>query len=157
VQGTLNVLSAVARHVPAAPVLVLGSAAEYGPVAPEALPVDEDFPAAPTTFFGTSKLAQTQAARVAAAEGRLRVLGARPFNVIGPGLAAHYFAAAFAERLCQAKTASSPDELAVVNASATRDFIDVRDVAQALVQLLTRAVPPAGTLALYNVASGLET
>jgi GDP-4-dehydro-6-deoxy-D-mannose reductase len=157
VEGTLNVLAAVARHVPAAPVVLLGSAAEYGPVAPEALPVAEEHPGAPRSFFGASKLAQTQAGQAAAAEWNLSVLVVRPFNVIGPGLPRHYFAAALAERLLQAEAVGSSGEVPVVNADATRDFVDVRDVAEALLGLVTRGAPPAGTMALYNIASGRET
>jgi GDP-4-dehydro-6-deoxy-D-mannose reductase len=157
VGGTLNVLAAVARHAPAAPVALLGSAAEYGPVAPEALPVKEDHPAAPRSFFGASKLAQTEVARAAAAEWNLRVVVVRPFNVIGPGLPQHYFAASLAERLLKARAAGASEEVPVVNADATRDFVDVRDVAEALLRLLTGAVPDAGAMALYNIATGRET
>jgi nucleoside-diphosphate-sugar epimerase len=157
VGGTLNVLSAVARHAPSAPVVLLGSAAEYGAVGPEALPVNEDHPAAPRSFFGASKLAQTHAGQAAAAEWHLSVLVARPFNVIGPGLPPRYFAASVAGRLIRAKAAGTSGDVPVVNAEATRDFVDVRDVAEALVGLMTRAAPPAGTMAVYNIASGRET
>jgi GDP-4-dehydro-6-deoxy-D-mannose reductase len=157
VGGTLNVLAAVARHAPAAPVALLGSAAEYGPVAPEALPLKEDYPAVPQSFFGASKLAQTQAGQAAAAEWNLSILVVRPFNVIGPGLPPQYFAASFAERLLRAKAAGTSGDVPVVNADATRDFVDVRDVAEALVELMTRAAPCAGTMALYNIASERET
>jgi nucleoside-diphosphate-sugar epimerase len=157
VAGTLGLLGAVCRQVPAARVILLGSAAEYGPVPPIALPVGEDYPASPTSFFGASKLAQTQAAAAAANEWQLSILVARPFNVIGPGLPAHYFAAALAERLEQARLTTGEGEFPVVNAEATRDFVDVRDVAEALVRLVTHAAPPAGTSAVYNIASGQET
>jgi nucleoside-diphosphate-sugar epimerase len=81
----------------------------------------------------------------------------RPFNVIGPGLPPRYFAASFAERLIRAKAAGTSGDVPVVNADATRDFVDVRDVAEALVGLVSFAAPPAGALALYNIASGCET
>src|SRR5262249_52392082 len=97
VEGTLRLLGVVRRYVPAAPVVLIGSAAEYGPVPPKALPVREDYPAFPPSFFGASKLAQTQAAAAAAAEWQLGILVVRPFNVLGPGLPGHYFAAALAE------------------------------------------------------------
>jgi GDP-4-dehydro-6-deoxy-D-mannose reductase len=157
VEGTLAVLSAVARHTPSAPVALLGSASEYGPVDPEALPVREDYPAQPLSFFGASKLAQTQLARAAAAEWGLSVLVARPFNIIGPGLPLHYFAASFADRLLQDKAQGASGEIAVTNGSATRDFVDVRDVALALIGLVMRVTPSAGTAAVYNIASGQET
>jgi GDP-4-dehydro-6-deoxy-D-mannose reductase len=157
VGGTLNVLAALARHAPSAPVALLGSAAEYGAVAPEALPVKEDHSAVPRSFFGASKLAQTQAGQAAAAEWNLSVLVVRPFNVIGPGLPPRYFAASFAERLIRARAAGTSGEVPVANADATRDLVDVRDVADALAELMTCAAPPAGTMTLYNVASGRET
>jgi GDP-4-dehydro-6-deoxy-D-mannose reductase len=156
VSGALNVLSAVARHSLGTKVIFLGSAAEYGPVEPAALPVSEDHATAPTSFFGASKLAQTHAARAAAADWKLSVIVVRPFNLLGPGLPRHYFAAALAERLRQAQATGQSGDMPVVNAAATRDFVDVRDVVQALVQLATRAAPPAGEMALYNVASGQE-
>jgi GDP-4-dehydro-6-deoxy-D-mannose reductase len=157
VGGTLNVLSALARHAPAAPIALLGSAAEYGPIGPEALPVKEDHPAAPQSFFGASKLAQTHAGQAAAAEWNLSVVVVRPFNVIGPGLPPHYFAGALAEQLLKAKAAGACGDVPVVNADATRDFVDVRDLAEALLGLMIRAAPVAGKAAVYNVASGCET
>jgi GDP-4-dehydro-6-deoxy-D-mannose reductase len=157
VGGSLNVLAAVERHAPAAATVLFGSAAEYGPVEPAALPVGEDRPPAPRSFFGASKLAQTQAGIAAAAEWGLAVVVVRPFNVIGPGLPAHYLAAALAERLARAKAAGAGGEFPVVNAGATRDFVDVRDVAAALVALAARPVPAPGSAALYNIASGRET
>jgi GDP-4-dehydro-6-deoxy-D-mannose reductase len=157
VEGTLNVLSAVARHVPAAPVVLLGSAAEYGPVAAEALPVREDHPPEPRSFFGASKLAQTQVGLAAAAEWGLRVVVVRPFNIIGPGLPRHYFAASLAQRLFELRAAGASGDVPVVNTEATRDFVDVRDVAGALLGVMARGEPTAGTMAVYNIASGHET
>jgi GDP-4-dehydro-6-deoxy-D-mannose reductase len=157
VDGTLHLLTAVHRHVQGAVVTLLGSAAEYGLVPANALPVREDYPEAPVSFFGASKLAQTHAASVAAHEWHLRILVVRPFNVIGPGLPAHYFAAALATRLEDARIARQYGDFPVVNAEATRDLVDVRDVVEALFQLVQRAAPPAGTTDVYNVASGRET
>jgi len=119
--------------------------------------VKEDYAPAPRSFFGASKLAQTQVDQAAAAEWNLSVVVARPFNVIGPGLPPHYFAASFAQWLVKAKAPGATGDAPVVNADATRDFVDVRDVAEALLRLLTGAVPDAGTMALYNIATGRET
>jgi GDP-4-dehydro-6-deoxy-D-mannose reductase len=157
VQGTLNVLEAVARHAPAAPVVLLGSAAEYGVVPPEVLPVDEDCPPGALSFFGASKLAQTQAAQPAAVEWKIGVVVVRPFNIIGPGLPCQYFAAALAQRLLEAKATGASGDMPVANAEATRDFVDVRDVVEAISGLLTRAIPQPGELRVYNIASGRET
>jgi GDP-4-dehydro-6-deoxy-D-mannose reductase len=157
VLGTLNVLQAVARYVPAATVVLVGSAAEYGPVSPADFPIGEDQASAPTTFFGTSKLAQTELARAAAAEWSLRVITVRPFNVIGPGLPDHYFLAALATRLRHARCQGEGRSFPVSNLEATRDFIDVRDVVAALGELVLHRQPPAGQMEIFNVASGVET
>lgn len=156
VEGTLHVLAAMKRHAPKAVAVLFGSAAEYGTPPPEALPVHEETPAVPSSFFGASKLAQTQAARVVAAEWKLSVLVVRPFNVLGPGLPPYYVAAALANRLREAKATGVAGEFSVVNAEATRDFVDVRDVADAVLKLATLA-PAPGTLEVYNIASGRET
>ena len=157
VEGAFHVLSAVAKYVPDAVVMLFGSAAEYGSPPPEALPVREDYPGVPLSFFGASKLAQTEVARVAAAERGLRVLVVRPFNVLGPGLPPHYFAGALAVRLLEARAAGAAGDIPVTNADVTRDLVDVRDVVEALLGLAARAAPPPGSLAVYNVASGRET
>jgi GDP-4-dehydro-6-deoxy-D-mannose reductase len=157
VLGTINVLEAVAQHNPAAPVVLVGSAAEYGDIPADKLPVREGYPALPPSFFGASKLAQTGVARSAAAEWKLSVAVARPFNILGPGLPVHYFAAALAQRLLRARAAGEKGDVPVTNAEATRDFVDVRDVAAALKDIAVKAPPRPGTLEIYNIASGKET
>lgn len=157
VQGTLHLLVSVAEHIPAAPVLLFGSAAEYGQVEPAALPVSEDYPAAPVSFYGASKLAQTEAARVAAAEWQLRILVVRPFNIIGPGQPEHYLPRGLVRRLRCAIASGGGVAFPVANAQATRDWVDVRDVVEAAVGLMERATPPTASLRVYNIASGLET
>ncbi len=148
VQGTLNLLGAVRAHTPGAAVVLVGSAAEYGE--PAMLPTPEDAPTRPLTFYGASKLAQTHLAAACAAEWGLRVVVARLFNVIGPGLPGRYFLAALAERL----RATDGETFSVDGFGATRDFIDVRDVARALVAL--RDVAEPGRMGLANVGSGEE-
>ena len=153
-----TLLRAVRDHVPGAVVVFFGSAAEYGPVPPAELPVAESHPADPRDFFGASKLAQTQLARAAARQWNLRTLVVRPANVIGPGLGRQYLAAALAARIATLLERGDADrELAVVNAGATRDFVDARDVARAVRLLLTRARPDPGASEVYNIATGRET
>jgi nucleoside-diphosphate-sugar epimerase len=47
--------------------------------------------------------------------------------------------------------------LPVVNADATRDFVDVRDAAESLVAMTERAAPLPGKPCVFNIASGRET
>ena len=155
VTGTLNVMRAAAKASPNAVLVLVGSAAEYGVVAEERLPIDEEEPAQPASLFGASKMAQTQLALAAAVEWSLRVLVARPFNLLGPGLPEHYLAAALAKRLLQEGRTTKP--LVVANAEATRDFVDVRDAAAALVLMIEKAAPFPGGSRIFNIASGQET
>jgi GDP-4-dehydro-6-deoxy-D-mannose reductase len=155
VAGTLNVLGAAADFTPSAVLVFLGSAAEYGVVEDGDLPIREEQPTKPVSLFGASKSAQTQWALAAAAEWRLRVLVARPFNLLGPGLPERYLAAALAKRLLQEGSTTQP--LPVANADATRDFVDVRDAVDALVALTEKAAPEPGKPCVYNIATGRET
>jgi GDP-4-dehydro-6-deoxy-D-mannose reductase len=155
VTGTLNVLRAAAEFAPSAVLVFLGSAAEYGAVEDLYLPINEEHPKKPASPFGASKAAQTQWALTAAVEWQLRVIVARPFNLLGPGLPEHYLAAALATRLLREGATASP--LPVANADATRDFVDVRDAAEALVAMTERAAPLPGKPCVFNIASGRET
>jgi GDP-4-dehydro-6-deoxy-D-mannose reductase len=155
VSGTLNVLRAAVKHSPNAVVVLFGSAAEYGAVEDSNLPITEDQPTNPLTLFGASKAGQTHVALTAAAAWGLRVVVVRPFNVLGPGLPDHYLAGALTRRLLQ--SGASTESIGVANPYATRDFVDVRDVAGALVSIAERAVPSPGEPVVYNIASGIET
>ena len=155
--GASNLLAALREHCPEAVTIFFGSAAEYGPVPPEDLPVAESHRGVPAGFFGASKLAQTHLVGAAAAEWALRVLVVRPSNVVGPRLGPQYLASALAERLRGLPDDPSGRELAVVNGAATRDFVDPRDVAAAALALLENASPEPGRCDVYNIATGGET
>ena len=158
VLGAVHLITAAAELAPRSHVLLLGSAAEYGRVPAGSLPVGEDFPPAPLTYFGVSKLAQTELARVAAQVAFLRITVLRPFNVLGPGLPAAYFAGAFARALRAAIERGEAGAVPVRNAAATRDFVDVGDVAEAIIRaMLVEPAPEDAAFALLNIASGTET
>jgi GDP-4-dehydro-6-deoxy-D-mannose reductase len=153
VVGTRNVLHAVARHAPQAHVILFGSAAEYGPVCPPALPVAETHAAHPRTPYGFSKLALTHAAQELAPVLGLRVTVLRLFNVLGPGLARCYLAASLCERL---RTRLDDAPVGIHNGHWTRDFVDIADVVAAVLCVANLAMPP-GVAEVYNVATGQET
>jgi nucleoside-diphosphate-sugar epimerase len=155
--ATQHLLEVVHRYIPTAVVLLFGSAAEYGNVPPDLLPVREDAPTEPHSHYGRSKLAMFRvAARLARTHG-LRVHFARPFNLLGPGLRSHYFAAALTTRLRQRQLAKQPGLVPIRNGQATRDWVDVRDVADAVCRLALFAPPCPGEVGLCNIATGQET
>ena len=130
-------------------VLVVGSAAEYGPVDASALPVIESLPPAPVGLYGLSKLAQTSLA-IDRARSR-RVVVARPSNILGPGMPSFFALSSFALQLAAVERGRQPPVLDVGNLDSGRDFIDVRDVVR-LYRLLVDN--PAAHGAVVNVCSG---
>jgi len=157
--GARRLLEAVRQAAPKGLTVFLGSAAEYGPVSGQDLPISEQLEARPAGFFGASKLAQTQLAQAAAAEWGLSCLVLRPFNILGPGTPAHYLPGALAARLRRRLAEGRLNApLALLNGAASRDFIDVREVARAIAELLEHYLPKAtGECEIYNIGSGRET
>ncbi len=157
VTGTLHLLKAVAENAPHAKVVVIGSAAEYGSVQPCQFPIKEEHVCMPNSFFGASKLAQAHLAYAAAKQWNLTIAHVRPFNICGPSSPLHYFLGSLIANAFERWNTNSLNELALRNGTATRDFVDVRDVAEALVQILTSDVLSQGTCEIINIATGIET
>jgi GDP-4-dehydro-6-deoxy-D-mannose reductase len=151
VWGTVNVLEAVAAEAPAARVLVVGSAAEYGETTHE--PVVEHDPLHPVTDYGVAKTAQELAAAAVAARRRLHLTRVRLFNVLGPGEPTSFVASAIAGRIAAIQAGTERPPLRTGDLSTRRDFVDVRDVARAL----RLAATHGETGAVYNVCSGTAT
>ncbi len=127
-------LDAALEVKPAGAVLLVGTAAEYGIVPEAALPVLESYPASPRMPYGASKYAQTQLALDAARRG-LRVIVARPSNVVGPGLPVGTALGSFARQLRDIELGRAAPRLSVGDLSTRRDFIDVRDLVEAFIAL----------------------
>ena len=133
--------------------VLVGSAAEYGPMPEALLPAKEDGPTFPADFYGASKLAQTHLGLVASRKGQ-RVLIVRPSNIIGPKMSQHLAVGAFAQQLGKIARGERPPVLDVGDLSARRDLIDVADVAELTVRL---AETPAAAGRIVNVSTGRST
>jgi nucleoside-diphosphate-sugar epimerase len=127
-------------------IVLAGSAAELGPVPVESLPVGEDYPCRPADAYGLSKWLATTAAL--AARPPLEIVVARLFNVIGPGLSPNQAFGSFAARIAGAD--GDPVHLTVGDLDARRDFLDVRDAAEAMISLALRGRPAQ----VYHVGTG---
>lgn len=136
----------------ARPLLVCcGSAAEYGSSAVDGVPTPEAADCEPSGAYGASKLAQTQAAlQFGEATGR-RVLVARLFNPIGPGMPPHLALGDFARQV--AAFGPSGGTLLTGTLDVARDFLDVRVAVRAL-RLLAEHPDASGVV---NVCSGRAT
>jgi GDP-4-dehydro-6-deoxy-D-mannose reductase len=146
----LNILEGVVRVNPDCRVLVVGSSEEYGLIAPENLPVDEDTPLRPMNAYGLSKVAQDLLGLQYAHTHGLHVVRVRPFNHIGPRQRVGFVASDFASQIAAAELGQQRPTMSVGNLSARRDFSDVRDVIRAYVLLVTHGEPGQ----VYNVGSG---
>jgi GDP-4-dehydro-6-deoxy-D-mannose reductase len=134
--GAVNVLEAVRLNAPGCRVLLVGSAAEYGFVPQLELPASEERICRPVGAYGASKLAATLAGREYAHKFGLKVVMARPFNIIGPGMPLDLVVGALAFRAKKALAGSADAIVTAGDLSPQRDFIAVEDVVRAYVQLL---------------------
>lgn len=148
--GVLHLLEAVARKAPAAHVLCLSSADVYGVREESELPLGEELALRPVTPYGASKAAMEVLCGQYRDGRGMRIGIARLFNLIGPGQSPQFAVPGFARRIAVAEQAGEAAvELSLGNASARRDFVDVSEGAQALVELSRLEL--CGT---YNLCSG---
>ncbi|WP_298334571.1 NAD-dependent epimerase/dehydratase family protein [Ferrimicrobium sp.] len=149
VVGSLRVLEA-ARHAGVAKVIFATSAGIYGAIAPKDLPVREDMPHNPDSFYGLSKDAVLAYLRLFRASFDLEYTALVLANVYGPRqgmLAEGGVVAKFAQAIIAGEQASI-----LGDGSQTRDFVYVEDVVDAFY----RSLEQGGGLTL-NIATGIET
>lgn len=155
---TLDLLEVI--RTTGTPRLVFSStAATYGE--PESVPIDEDAPTRPTNAYGATKLAIDHAITSYAAAHGLAATSLRYFNVAGAY-------AGFGERhatethliplVLQVAAGTRPEILVYGNdwptpdGTAIRDYIHVRDLADAHALALQRAQP--GSHRIFNLGNG---
>ncbi len=127
---TARMIEAVASAAPQARLVMLGSAAEYGP-APYGRLIGEDDPADPTSAYGVTRLASTQLVRLAARDERLDATVLRVFNPVGPRVPPETLLGRAVAGL-RAALGKGGNTVALGPLGAYRDFVDVRDVATAV-------------------------
>lgn len=140
--GARNLLRAVAEsgHVPQC-VLLASSANVYGNGSGG--PLTEDQPAAPANDYAVSKLAMEYMASLW--RDRLPLVIVRPFNYTGIGQAPHFLLPKIVEHFRKRE-----QRIELGNLDVSRDFSDVRSVADAYLRLIQQ--PPAGQT--FNICSG---
>ena len=144
-----RLLTALAGRPEPARLVQLGSVHEYG-AQPAATRLVESAPAEPITPYGRTKLQGTELVLDAAAAGRVPGVVLRVTNVLGVGAPAVSLAGRVAAQLARAARAGTRAELSLSPLHAERDFVDVRDVAEAV--LRAARAPVVGQL--INVGSG---
>jgi GDP-4-dehydro-6-deoxy-D-mannose reductase len=149
--GTARVLEVAASQRYAGvsdPVILLASTGEvYGARATR--PLRETDPVRPCSPYAASKAGAELAAMETSGRTGLRVIVARPFQQAGPGQDERFVVPAMAKRLRVAREAGAR-VIKVGNLEPVRDFLDVRDVCDALLALMERGTPGE----VYNIATG---
>ena len=148
VLGTAAVLGAVDERRGVR--LVLASSGEvYG--APKGDTVDEEAPVRPANPYAATKLAAEALARELGDRGDRAVVILRPTNQIGPRQHPGLAASAFAKQIAEAEAGIAPAIVSHGDLHARRDFLDVRDMADAYARAAEIDAP--GTH-VFNVGTG---
>jgi UDP-glucose 4-epimerase len=119
-------------------------------------PINESAAAAPTSPYGTSKLAADNAAMDLAGTGAIGAVSLRSFNIAG-ALAGHSDPdeTRLIPRLMAVQRGTAPELVVNGNGDAIRDFVHVADMAEAFALALEACEP--GTARVYNIGSGQPT
>lgn len=140
-----NVLGALARHAPSATLLVPGTAAQYGMGSADPLP--ETAPCAAVTDYGAAK-SVLETAALGALRRSVRVIWTRSFNHLGPGQGLGAPVPSWARQVALAERTGS-GTVRTGRLDVIRDFLDVRDVADAYLALVESSAE-----GIVNVCSG---
>jgi GDP-4-dehydro-6-deoxy-D-mannose reductase len=131
-------------------VLIIGSGEQYGRHETAEMPLPESAEQRPHSVYAASKAAQEFIGLEAFRSAGVRVMATRSFNHSGPGQADRFVLPALVRRALALRS-SGQRGLPIGNTTTVRDFLHVRDVARAYVDLLEHGTPGE----VYNVASGV--
>ncbi len=150
VGGTLAILDGLAS-ARAGRLVVASTCTVYGEQAEQ--PISETAAVAPSSPYGTSKLAADQAAADLAATGAIGAISLRAFNVAG-ALPGHpdRDKTRLIPQLLAVQQGRAPELVVNGDGTAIRDFVHVADIATAFVLALHACEP--GNWRAYNVGSG---
>jgi len=140
-------------HKKGTPILLVGTAAEYGLVVKKDLPVREDHPPRPYNHHGISKLAQTLLALAQAQAGH-RLVVVRPGNIIGSGMPPHLLLGRMVKEIERIANHEKEARIDVGNLDSARDFVDIDDVVEVYWNLIRN---PKAYGEVVNVCSGEAT
>lgn len=150
VKTTLSLLESIDELNSMHPrIVIIGSAAEYGDVSPELLPVDEKVMPNPASPYGASMCCRTNTALVFKNMGHDIIIG-RVFNITGPGVSEKSPAGSFAKQIAEIEKGKKDTVIHTGNLNPGRDFIDIRDVARAFYNLALKSNKGG----IYNICSG---
>ena len=141
IRAQLNILQSMAESGIKPRALVVGSADEYGMIAPDELPISEATALRPYSPYAVSKIAQDMLGYQYFVSHALPVIRVRPFNHIGPRQSPLFVTSDFARQIAEIEAGSREPEIHVGNLESKRDFTDVRDIVRGYHLALQRGEP----------------
>jgi GDP-4-dehydro-6-deoxy-D-mannose reductase len=151
--GTLDLARVILRRAPNCWLIHVGSGLVYGESAKAGRALDEDTLLAPIDEYSATKAAADLALGALTQSG-LKCIRLRPFNHTGRGQSEAFVVPAFALQIARIEARLAPPVISVGNLDAQRDFLDVRDVANAYA-LVMRNLERLESGTVFNVASGI--
>jgi nucleoside-diphosphate-sugar epimerase len=136
---TASLAAGIAKAAPRCGLILLGSAAQYGP-SQDRTPWRESGPCEPIDDYGTSKLVAEASAFAQAAQSGIRVTSLRIFNVIAPSAHGEQSFPSFLRKLAAAMTGPPPWRVEMGRITAVRDFVALDDVLEAVQRVIDRGV-----------------
>ncbi|MBV9113231.1 MAG: GDP-mannose 4,6-dehydratase [Hyphomicrobiales bacterium] len=152
-RGTMNLAESVMKHSPQSRFVFVSSSEVYGG-ADKVLGrlLDETALLDPRNPYAAAKAAADLMIGQMAGNG-LNAIRVRPFNHTGPGQTERFVIPAFAAQVARIEAGIQEPVIRVGNLEARRDFLDVRDVANAYISLALSSFSFEPGLVL-NLASG---
>jgi len=130
-------------------VIIIGSAAQYGEINPKDNPIVENYKQNPTTFYGIVKKWQEELALYYYSYYGLKVVCTRPSNFIGKGISTMLLPGYLIEQFSKPY---NKVKIELTSRESVRDYIDIRDVSVALVELSESKVSIGEC---YNISSSI--
>lgn len=154
VLATLGIARAILSFAPNCSLIFASSAEVYGMQVRQkgAQAITESTLLAPANEYAATKAAADLALGALASNG-LKAVRFRPFNHTGPGQSEEFVIPAFAAQIARIEAGLQEPVIRVGNLEVERDFMDVRDVADAYVRAIDRSEQVAPG-AIINLASG---
>lgn len=130
-------------------IIIIGSAAEYGQVLPNKMPVKENHALNPVNLYGISKMYQTLLASVYFKKGLEIVIG-RIFNISGRATPRSISAGEFSYRISAIEKGHGKSVIETRGLSSERDYVDIQDACSALMAIAEKGRDGN----IYNICSG---
>lgn len=146
----LNLLEAIRALKLGCRVVSVGSSEEYGNVEATQTPLREDASLRPVSPYGVARVAQEMLSHVYVDGYGLDIVMTRSFNHIGAHQRDAFVISSFAKQLVGIQSHGAPPRVVTGDRTIVRDFVDVRDVVRAYLELLLHGRKGE----IYNICSG---